>query len=409
MICSTGSSSRMSIPRAVLALLLVSGCALLDRDARPAIKSPAPDQRAFPVATRDTPIAVLPIENLSGERAPVDVAVRWLRARLERNGFRLIDEETLDTFMHRHRIRPASGLSRDESQAIKATIGAEAVLITSLAAYKERPPPEIALFSRLVSSGDQPEILWMDSVGLSGEDAAGLLGIGRIQETGALFEKVVHRLTASLAGYLPKTAPGASLPNATYADEIRGRDAPSEEEVDEFRISRDTSARYAPRSVFRSPLEDARGRYSVAVIPFVNLSERKNAGSIMMLHFVEELTRVDGIRVVDPGLVREEMLRYRTMIPEGPSLSTADLLSSDRSLGIDLLLSGTVFDYGGALVPKVDFSVEIIDTASREVVWTSRSYNDGEEGVFFLDVGRVYTAHRLAADMARAAVGQLRQ
>jgi hypothetical protein len=144
------------------------------------------------------------------------------------------------------------------------------------------------------------------------------------------------------------------------------------------------------------------------VIPFVNISERKNAGKIMMLHFLEELSRIGSLRVVDPGLVREEMLRYRTVIPEGPSLATASLLSSDHSLGIDLLLSGTVFDYGAADgVPRVDFGLEIIDAANREIVWRSRSQNDGGEGVFFLDVGRVYTPHRLATEMARAAVGQL--
>jgi TolB-like protein len=388
----------------------------------------------LPSATRDLPIAVLPIENLTGERATGAGAVQRLRAGLEQKGFRLVDERILERFMHRHRIRVASGLSRDESRAMREATGAGAVLITTFAAYQERPPPETSLFSRLVSSGDPPEILWMDSVGLSGEDAVGLLGIGRVHETGVLLEQVVDRLTDSLARYLPD-APPAPLPDATRADETRDREAPSpgfEDAVDprilakpddggirshaatpstrgldEFSLPGDTSARYAPRSVFRSSYRDPRRRYSVAVIPFVNQSERKNAGKIMALHFVEELTRVDGLRVVDPGLVREEMLRYRTVIPMGPSLATADLLSSERSLGVDLVLSGTVFEYGGLVAPKVDFSLEILETTRREVVWTSRSYNDGKEGVFFLDVGRVYTAHRLAADMARAAVGEL--
>jgi TolB-like protein len=517
MICSTSSSSEAAISRALFVLLLVSGCALLERSAGFAIEfeSLVPDQpgpRAvgstpirwtasatggagelsyefrtsrgslevleqtgirsswdwspekagrfrvkvtirdgsgasvdsgwsppyiiLPVATRNTAIAVLPFENLSGERAPIEVALQRLRAGLEENGIRLIDEEILDTFMHRHRIRVASGLSREESLAFKAETGAEAVLITSFVTYRENPPPLICLFSRLVSSGGEPEILWMDSVGLSGEDAVKLLGIGRIHETGALLEKALHRLTGSLARYLPEAAPGGSFPDAPNADDTRGRDAPSpgfEDAVDPRAVSQpddggipsdtyfpsagewyesgfpgESSARYAPRSVFRSEFLDSRRRYSVAVVPFLNLSERKNAGKIMTLHFVEQLTRVEGLRILDPGLVREEMLRYRTVIPSGPSLATADLLSSDHSLGIDLLLSGTVFDYGGRLVPKVDFGLEIIGTASREVVWMSRSQNHGEEGVFFLDVGRVYTAHRLAADMARAAVGQLR-
>lgn len=527
MICSTSSLSEAAIPGAVLALLLVSGCASLEQHAGPTLEleSLAPDRPGpgsarseairwtasasggegelnyefrtsrgsqeileqtgsrstwewtpetagsfrvkvtvsdasgastaspwsapyviLPVVTRYVPIAILPVENLSGERAPTGVALEQLRTGLELNGFRLVDEEVLETFMRRHRIRAASGLSWDDSQAIRGATGAEAVLITSLAAYRERPPPEISLFARLVSTGDQPEILWMNSVGLSGEDSVGLLGIGRIQQADALLEKVVHSLTDSLATYLPEAAPRALLPDATSAKETReaqvpsvsledafgrplraapegcdphppeGADAPAENSLCRNReirspepsFPRDPAARYAPRSVFRSPLAAEPGRYSVAVIPFVNESETKNAGKIMTLHFVEALTKVDGLRVVDPGLVREEMLRFRTVIPAGPSLATADLLGSDGSVGIDLIFSGTVFDYGGAVVPKVDFGLDIIDTASREVVWTSRSYNHGKEGVFFLDVGRVHTAHQLAADMARAAIRQLR-
>jgi TolB-like protein len=416
----------------------------------------SPPYVILPSATRNIPIAVLPIENLSGERAPIEVTVQRLRVDLEEKGFRLVDEEILARFMHRHRIRVAGGLSRDESRAIRDATGAGAVLIISVAAYRESPPPEVSLFARLVSSGDQPEILWMESVGLSGEDEVGLLGLGRIWEAGVLLDKVVQRLTDSLARNLPESAPGAPRPDAPRPDEIPDGGAPPpvfEDEVDariraepdgcdphppegadvsagdgvcgdgsirwhassfsegnlaEIGSPRNRSARYAPRITFRSPIADAHRRYSVAVVPFLNLSERKNAGKIMTLHFVEELNRVDGLRVVDPGLVREKMLQYRTVIPAGPSLSTADLLSSDGALDIDLVLSGRVFDYGGTVSPKVDFTLEIIETASREIVWKSRSYNHGAEGVFFLDAGRVYTPHRLAVDMAGAAIKELR-
>jgi TolB-like protein len=390
----------------------------------------------LPLASRDIPIAVLPLENLTGERAPTQAVLERIRAGLVREGFRIIHSETLERFLHRHRIRVASGLDRTESRAIKEATGAEAVLVTSFAAYQERPPPHASLFARLVSTGDDPKILWMDSVGLSGEDSVRLLGIGRIEETGALLENVVNGVTDALARYVPEPIPEPSDLDAADADDTQGRLAaspPGLEDAIDLSLLENTGGggippdassppasgpedsgvppkprrRYQPKTVFGSRFGDPRERYSVAVVPFVNRSETKNAGKIMALHFVEELYRVEGLRVVDPGLVREEMLRYRTVIPEGPSLETADVLSDEGSLGVDLLLSGTVFDYGGPVVPKVEFSLEILDTDAREVVWTSRSYNDGEEAVYFLDVGRVYTAHRLAAGMARAAVEEL--
>ena len=84
----------------------------------------------------------------------------------------------------------------------------------------------------------------------------------------------------------------------------------------------------------------------------------------------------------------------------GPSLDNVDLISAKSSLGADLVFSGTVFDYQDvAGTPKVDFSMKIMNPRSRKMVWSSRSHNTGEEGVYFFDIGRIYTAHRLASEM----------
>jgi TolB-like protein len=140
----------------------------------------------------------------------------------------------------------------------------------------------------------------------------------------------------------------------------------------------------------------------VAVIPFLNLSQRKNAGKIVELHFVNQLLRNPALSVAEPGLVREELLAQRVVMEAGPSLENAEALSSDESLGVDLVLSGVVFDYqDGAGTPKVEFSVTMIDKENHKVVWSSRSHSTGEEGVYFFDLGKVYTAHELVSEMTR--------
>jgi TolB-like protein len=138
----------------------------------------------------------------------------------------------------------------------------------------------------------------------------------------------------------------------------------------------------------------------VAVVPFLNLSERKHAGRIVTLLLVNELARSEVFSVVEPGLVRAQLLKYRMIMEAGPSLANAGILFSRSSLDVDLVCSGTVFDYQDAVgVPKVDFSVKIFERNSREVVWSSRSYGNGDDGVFFFDLRRVRTAHRLASEM----------
>jgi len=340
-------------------------------------------------------IAVLPAENLSGIGAPLEVVTRLLRARLQQTGFHLLDDEVLAEFMKRYRIRHTGGLNSDAAQAMKEEIGADAFLITSLEGYQDGSPPMISLISRLVSSGEEPEIVWMDGVGLSGEDSPGFLGLGRIEEPDILLEKAVQELTESLERSLPEVSSTIRV-----LDENESYECAPEPEMVALPKNGRVRGRHRPRISFRSPIIDSAGRYSVAVVPFLNLSERKHAGRIVTLLLVNELARSEVFSVVEPGLVRAQLLKYRMIMEAGPSLANAGILFSRSSLDVDLVCSGTVFDYQDAVgVPKVDFSVKIFERSSREVVWSSRSYGNGDDGVFFFDLWRVRTAHRLASEM----------
>jgi hypothetical protein len=55
----------------------------------------------------------------------------------------------------------------------------------------------------------------------------------------------------------------------------------------------------------------------------------------------------------------------------------------------------------------VDFSAQMMERFSKRIVWTSKSYNRGDEGVWFYDWRRIYTASRLADGMAKAVVQRL--
>jgi hypothetical protein len=176
-----------------------------------------------PRASRSGFIAVLPVENLTGRKAPLEGVSQLVHAKLKEDGFRLVDERVIDEFMKRHRIRHSGGLSWQSSRAANEETGAEAVLITSLETYQDRNPPRISLASRLVAVDQVPEIVWMDSVGLAGEDSAGLLGLGRVGEPEVLVERAVESLVASLAAYLPEAAQVANpdpLPDDTDRDGV---------------------------------------------------------------------------------------------------------------------------------------------------------------------------------------------
>ena len=325
-------------------------------------------------------IAVFPVFNLSATPAPLKHIGRLLTDNLKARGATVIDEQVLENVFVKHRIRYVGGLDPPAALAIRQEAGADVALITSLEHYSDVVPPKIALTSRLVTSGHRIQILWIDGVGMAGDDSPGLLELGIIENPDTLLEMALERILTSLSGFL----------------------AAGQKVVD----SPTPRKKHRPKVIFRSPVLDPAMPYSVAVMPFFNLSERNFAGEIMGLHFVRQLVMRENFNVIEPGVVRHALLRGRIIMTDGISLADAGLIS--RLLEAGLILSGKVMDYqdfqGPLAKPKVDFAAEIFEEKSREVVWTVQSYNQGDDGVFFFDWGRVNTAYVMATQMVQLAV-----
>ena len=320
-------------------------------------------------------IAVLPIENLSAVMAPLKDIRGLFITQLKATGFGVLEEEALEKFMARNRIRYTGGINKAVAQAFKNEVGVEGVLITSLELYNEVNPPKIALTSRLVSTGDNPVILWIDGVGLAGDDSPGILGLGLIEDPQALLEKAIGGLTGSLRKYLDRKP-----------------------EIEDIKSAK---KKFRPKEFYRSDLLEPDRKYTVAVAPFLNFSGRRNAGEILELQFIRNIRKFEQFDAIEPGLVRQQLLVLRIISPEGISLASADALFA--TLDADLILGANVIeyqDYQGLLGnPKVDFFVQLIEKKSRSVVWSSVSYNWGDDGVFFFDRGKVNTAHAMASQM----------
>ncbi len=321
-------------------------------------------------------IAVLPLINMSGQPAPVKGMRRELVRGLVAQGILALDDEDLERFMALHRVRYVGGIDTATAQAFKKESGIDAVLITTLEHYADAHPPAIAMTSRLVATGDTPIVLWMETVGLSGDESPGVLGLGLIDDIVRLQEKAFDRLTGSFAVFLA---------GGTGTGTVRG------------------DRRYQPKTVYSSSFMRPGRKYTVAVAPFLNRSERNDADEFLALHFISQLTKVGTFDVIDPGAVREQLLFFRLIMQEGLSLRDADLIHN--SLQADLILTGKVEEYqdvGGN--PKVEFNVMVFERKRIKVVWASWSVNQGDDGVSFFDWGRVSTAGALASKMTQAAV-----
>ena len=360
---------RASLLVAALAAAVASGCG--HRPARVARHLGPAEPGARPR------VALLPIDNLSGTSAPV----KELLADLERAlGGRLdvVDAADVEGFLARHRLRHTGGIDGASARAAREELGANAVLVTSLTVYSAALPPALGLTARLVSTGDEPDILWMDAFAWAGDQAPGLLGLGRMDRMAAVQERVLARLTASL---------GAFLAGESRDVECGGR-------------------RYRPKVRYRSAALDSHQPRTLAVVPFLDHSNRRGAGEAVALEFVRQLVASGQYRVLEPGVVRDYLLRARVLIPGGVSLETTRLILG--GLGADTVLSGVVLDFDerARAATAIRFRAVLLDS-SGDVLWSSSSFNRGDDGVFLFGLGRVGNSLDLTCRMVTGVVDRL--
>ncbi len=381
----SGGSGMTRGAAALAALLLCAGAPGFAAQADAAADAPAAGE---PAPFSPLPIALYPIENLSGGEAPLGELRDGLRARLEERLVPLVDDAALARFMRRDRVRYVGGLGTETGRKIRDDLGAGAVLVTSLDLYQEANPPKVALTARLVAAGDAVRILWMESYDATGDEAPGFLGLGRVLEAGPIEATVLDRLAASLAARLQRAAGTDAAGN----DVARAAAKPA-------------ARRFLPRTFFRSA-RAAIGRKPIraAVVPFENQSTTRHAADIVSLQIVRRLGEAGGIDVIEPGVVREALLRSRIIQEEGLSAPQAELIRI--VLGADIVFFGEVNQYveawAGAAEPQVDFLVRVMDTRSQQVIVAADSRCRGDDGVVFFGMGRVPTAHRLASRMVQA-------
>jgi len=348
---------------------------------------PAEPQRPVEVpeaATGLQPIAVLPIENLTGHPGDLAPMREALRAALETRGLVLLDDATLETFLEKHRIRWTGGTTAEDSEALLRETGARAALVTTLLAEDPSYPPRIAIAARLVTPGDPPRIVWMDAEAQAGDDAPGFLSLGLVDDPAVLQDRTLGRIADLLAAGMAPSAEGTRSTKQDL-DGMHGR--------------------HRPRRWYRAPGLELRREVParVAVLSFMDESGRRRAGDVVALLLVRAFASSPAVQVLEPGVVRKALLENRVIMEGGVSLAQVEVIRS--LLEVDYVVTGTVSEMGEFLgrdgSPRVQFTVRAIDARTNQAVWSSISHNEGDDRVFFFGCGRIRSAAALASDMAR--------
>jgi len=348
------------------------------------------DERASGALQRGsqaTRLAVLPALDLANGKADTLVVDALLERRLGGIGFDVLAADEVLAFLRRHRMRYTGGMTHARLSEMRAELSVEAVFVVSIDSFEVEGPPRVALNARIVST-ESGNILWAGEVAAAGEEHPGVLGLRTVDDVEALLEGAVERLLAPLRK-------GGLITDAGAVER---------EPVWKHRPGRKG---HRPKKVFRAPeLDEFRERPPrVAVLPMENNSNNADAGGILAGLFATHLAGRGEVTIIEPGEVRRTLLRGRVIQQQGLSLPQADFLR--EMADVDLAVSGRLMefqDFGAGTVPRVVFSVWIIDVRRRSVVWSGYSANLGDDGVVFFRHGHVATARALASSMVEAAV-----
>lgn len=329
-------------------------------------------------------LAVFPIDNVSGGSVPADEVRQYLIDSLTANGISVLGTARLDAFMTQHRVRYAAGVDAPTAEALRTETGVQGVVFASIELSSDVAPPKVALVIRLVSVTGAPTVVWADDAGLAGDDAPGFFELGMVNDYQELLGRALNQVTDSLLAYLA---------------------------TGEVRTKVSAASKFRPRSAFRDVALDPGRTYSVAVVPFVNLSDRRNAGDVLTLLFLRHLSAFPQLHVVDSGVVRQQLLEARIIMDGGPSFRDAETIAA--LIDADFVLGGRVTRYqdyeGAGGRTRVEFSTVLIERKSRRVVWSSDSYGDGMDGVRLFERGTSKTAHAMATQMVRLTAEMIAQ
>ena len=319
---------------------------------------------------------MLPPENLSDGRAPPGWSPCALDQVVAMAGAEVIGGAQVDDYLARYRIRYTGGIDAIAARAARDDLGADAVLVTTVELSGAAPASHRAHHAARVH--------WRGAPG----PLDGRLRPLRARFAGALQHGDRRRLPGA-AGGGPGGAPKLAWRRTSPATEPGRPRCPG-------------GGWFRPRLAYRAR-PDERAVATVAVLPFVNQTRRRGAGEIVALEFARQFAATDGFRLLEPGVVRDELLRRRIVMEDGVSLDQARLISG--TLEADLVVAGYVFEYDDAAgAPASNFTVLVIDRKTSRVVWESTSFNRGTDSATLFELNVVSTAPRLSCRMVREVI-----
>ncbi|MDL1967394.1 MAG: hypothetical protein LWW97_02310 [Deltaproteobacteria bacterium] len=143
-------------------------------------------------------IAIIPFDNLTGGN--YSIAFNFnnsLYDYLKREKLHVINKDILEQFFIKRRIRDISSINRSTVRELRKALSVDAIIMGSINELSGDKNPKVDLGVQMIDTLDS-SIIWMNSVSISGDDFAMLLGIGKIRSMEKLVEIAIKDLFTDL-------------------------------------------------------------------------------------------------------------------------------------------------------------------------------------------------------------------
>lgn len=310
-------------------------------------------------ANKPPRLAIIPLANRTANNAALERATADVTSKIAPLGYELVDKDSLRNQMRLSRLRLTGAIDSASAELIRGSLQVDLVVTGALELFAEEENPEVGICLRVYDCRTH-EITWIGCEFATGEDFAGLFGLGRLTDIAAVSTRVIDRLISRMPSGLP--------------DDRRAERKP--DKLDKRLM--------------------AAGH--IAVIPFDHSTETPNVDGIATDLLMQELWQ-RGFDLVEPG----ELIRLQSLlnVEIHGGISQVALSALREKYELSALVTGSITAFEPArsaaseIVPRLELSLRLTDPASGSIAAAVSLEHTGAEWETLFGLGRINSIGKL--------------
>lgn len=303
-------------------------------------------------------IAIFPFDNFTVNDNALNAVMPVILEKIKNLGYSVVKEQEIYSFICNDRVRETGIISKDLSKKISNKFNVEGILLGSIVSYSIEEKPQLGVIARLINPSDG-SIVWAEYFSATGDDYTTVLGLGEVKEMDELIQKVVNSLFESFTTEAPE--------------------------------------------------KDVESTYRIAVLPFMNDSEYKDAGKIASQMFVVHLLKNSSFIPIEYGEVRKQLVDLRIRVKG--NLDYNSIAELARVINVDGFLLGEVRLYFDGVMldatPAASISARLIASRNKRLIWYDRYQMSGDDDVIIYDWRRLRSVDKVANKIVTKLVNNL--